>query len=152
LPANAVTYTAGCVANNDLVTRLLKLWDTVPTGDDAEAQFAELYADPVVINGTAMTLKDLTARARITAKALADRTTEVLSQITTDDATAVAFRIRARHVGPLPTPLGPISGNGGPISIQVIDVLRLQDGRIHELWMVADYLGALGVTGALRPS
>jgi hypothetical protein len=33
--------------------------------------------------------------------------------------------------------------------LQVIDVLSLRDGVIHELWMVADYLGALGASGAI---
>jgi hypothetical protein len=31
----------------------------------------------------------------------------------------------------------------------VIDILHVRDGRIHTLWMVGDYLGALGATGAV---
>jgi hypothetical protein len=137
------------VSDDDLVTRLFRLWDDIPSGQDAEAAFRELYADPVVINGRPVTISELVARARTTADALVDRSTQVLYQVADGDATAVAFRIRAKHVGPLPTPLGEIPGTGGPIDLQVIDVLSLRDGVIHELWMVADYLGALGASGAI---
>src|SRR5690349_12723334 len=139
-------------SSGDLLSRLLRLWDDVPTGDGAEAAFRELYTDPVVINGSAMSIAELVERARATAGALADRSTEVLSEVVTPDAIAVAFRIRARHVGPLPTPLGDIAGTGAVLDLRVIDVLQLVDGRIRELWMVADYLGALGASGAVGPT
>lgn len=134
---------------DDLVPRLMRLWDDVPTDDGAEAAFRELYTDPVTVNGTPLGIADLVARARITAGALADRSTEILSQVTTAEATTVAFRIHARHVGPLPTPLGEIPGTGAQLHLQVIDILHLRVGRIHTVWMVGDYLGALGATGAI---
>jgi predicted ester cyclase len=139
------------MTSDDLVSRLLHLWDDIPPGHGAETAFRELYTDPVVVNGTPVTIAELVGRARITAQALADRSTQVLSQVVTGTAIAVAFRISARHVGPLPTPLGDITGTGDALSLQVIDVLHLLDGRIHEIWMVADYLGALGATGAISP-
>jgi hypothetical protein len=136
------------MTTDHLVTRLLRLWDDLPPDESAEAAFGALYTDPVVINGSPMTVRDLVARARVTAGALAERSTEILSEVVTDDATAVVFRIHARHVGPLPTPLGEVRGSGERITLQVIDVLHLRHGRISELWMVGDYLGALGASGA----
>jgi hypothetical protein len=41
-----------------LCTRPVDSWD------DAEAAFGEVYADPVVVNGTAMTVAQLIERAR----------------------------------------------------------------------------------------
>jgi hypothetical protein len=133
-----------------LVPRLLRLWDDVPTDDRAEAAFAELYTDPVLINDASISIEQLVARARMTAAALVDRSTEVLGQLITPQAVAVTFQIRARHVGLLPTPLGDVPGNGARIELRVIDVLMLRENRIAQIWMVADYLGALGASGALR--
>jgi ketosteroid isomerase-like protein len=135
----------------DLVTRLFRLWDDVPPTDDAaQAAFRELYTDPVRINGADMTVDQLVRRARVMSAALGDRTTQVLSQVTAGDRTAVAFRMHGRHVGPMDTPLGPVTGTGDPVSRQVIDVLTLREGRIGEIWMVADMLGLLAGAGAVR--
>lgn len=143
-------FQGGLMSQEDIVTRLFRLWDDVPSGAGAEAAFREVYTDPVVINGAEMSVTELVARARVTADALQDRSTELLSQVVTAEATAVAFRMRGRHVGPLPTPIGEIPGTGAVIDLQVIDVLNLRDGRICQIWMVADYLGALGATGAVQ--
>jgi predicted ester cyclase len=136
---------------DELVERLLALWDDVPATDDqAVAAFAALYADPVRINGVEMALDQLVERARRTAAALAGRRTEVLSVVEGGDCTAVAFRLHGRHIGPLDTPLGPAPGTGAEVTVQVIDVLTVEGGRITEIWMVADYLGLLASEGAVR--
>jgi ketosteroid isomerase-like protein len=138
---------------DDLVTRLFGVWDDVPADDDAaEAAFRELYTDPVRINGTDVSVEQLVRRARMMSAALAGRTTELLSVLAAGDRTAVAFRMRGRHVGPMDTPLGPVAGDGRPVSMQVIDLLTVRDGRISEIWMVADLLGMLASTGAVRPA
>jgi predicted ester cyclase len=136
---------------DDLVTRLFTLWDDVPGAEDAaQAAFRELYTDPVRINGVDMAVAELVRRARSMSAALADRTTEILSVVTDGDRTAVAFRLHGRHVGAMDTPLGPVTGTGDPVSMQVIDVLTLRDGRIAEIWMVADMLGLLARIGAVH--
>jgi predicted ester cyclase len=136
---------------DDLVTRLFGVWDAVPADDDAaEAAFRALYTDPVRINGTDVPIAQLVRRARVMSAAFAGRTTELLSQVTTGDRTAVAFRIHGRHVGPMDSPLGPVAGSGQTVSLQVIDLLTVRDGRISEIWMVADLLGMLASTGAVR--
>ena len=136
--------------DDDLVTRLLRLWDDVPEGEAAVAAFHELYADPVRINGTDMTVEQLAERAQRTAAALAGRTTQVLSQVAAGDRTAVAFRMTGRHVGPLDTPLGQVPATGQVLTLDVIDLLLVSDGLISEIFMTADYLGALGRAGAVR--
>ena len=48
-----------------LLARLLPLWtEPVDGRDDPEAAFGEVYADPVLVNGTEMSLDALVARAR----------------------------------------------------------------------------------------
>jgi ketosteroid isomerase-like protein len=135
---------------DDLVTRLLRLWDDVPEGPAAAAAFLELYTDPVRINGADVTIDQLIHRAQMLARALADRTTQVRSQVSTEDRTAVAFRMTGRHVGPLDTPLGQVPPTGQVLTLDVIDLLLLRDGRISEIFMAADYLGALARIGAAR--
>jgi predicted ester cyclase len=134
-----------------LVERLLTLWDDVPPDDEqARAAFAALYADPVRINGVDVTLDQLVERARRTGAAITGRRTEVLAVADAGERVAVAFRLHGRHAGPLDTPLGPAPGTGADVSVQVIDVLTVRDGRISEIWMVADFLGLLAAEGAVR--
>jgi len=137
------------VAGNDLIERLLRLWNDVPLEGDARAAFLELYTDPVRINGAELSIDQLVARARATARALTDRTTEILSIVEQGDRLAVAFKIVATHSGPLTSPLGDVEATGKRVTTQVIDVLHLENGRIHELWMVADTLGQLLQLGAV---
>jgi|1186.fasta_scaffold05028_2 hypothetical protein len=136
--------------DDDLVTRLFQLWDDVPEGEGAITAFRELYADPVRINGVDMTVEQLAERARRTSAALAGRSTQLLSQVSNGDRTAVAFRMTGRHVGPLDTPLGLAAATGEVLTVDVIDLLLVTDGRISEIFMTADYLGALGRAGAVR--
>jgi hypothetical protein len=138
------------MTTDDLVTRLFTLWDDVPPSDDAaRSAFLGLYEDPVRINGTPMPVDDLVRRARAIGTALRQRSTEVLSVVSTPDRVAVAFRISGLLLGPLDTPLGPVTGDGEPVTMQVIDVLTLRDDRISEIWMVADQLGLLTRLGVV---
>ena len=135
---------------DDLVTRLLRVWDDLPDADDeARAAFLTLYTDPVRINGAEASIDDLVRRARMMRAALRDRSTEVLSVVSAEDRVAVAFRMHGVLAGPLDTPLGPVPGSGETITMQVIDVLTLTEGRIGEIWMVADQLGLLARLGAV---
>ena len=48
-----------------LLERLLPLWThPVDARDDTEAAFGEVYANPVVVNGTEMAITELAGRAR----------------------------------------------------------------------------------------
>jgi hypothetical protein len=62
---------------------------------------------------------------------------------------ALAFRLAGRQVGPLQTPAGPVPPTGQRIDVQIIDVLTLTDGRVSDIRMVADWLGALAAVGAV---
>lgn len=126
-------------------TALLALWgDPLPADDEeAAALFREVYVDPVLVNGTPLSALDLVARARAVQDAFETATREVLDVVESGDQVAVAFRMGGRQVGPLTTTLGPLPPTGEEISLRVIDILTLTDGRISSLWMVADELGAL---------
>jgi uncharacterized protein YndB with AHSA1/START domain/predicted ester cyclase len=134
------------------VEQLLRLWtDPLPEDDDAAAEaFRHLYADPVTVNGTQLTARDMAARARSMQTALAEPEHEVLAAVESGDAVAVVFRLAGRHVGVLDTPLGPLPASGARIDLRVIDVLRVTDGRISAIWMVGDWLGALAAAGLVQ--
>lgn len=131
--------------------QLMTLWSQpLPDGEAAIERFAAFYTDPVSINGTAIPLASLVERARATQRAFADLQATVLAQIDTDTHTIVVFKMRGRHVGPLPTPLGEVAPTGKVSERQIIDVLGLRGGRVAEVWMVGDELSALVQLGALR--
>jgi hypothetical protein len=97
-----------------LLDRLLDLWqEPVEERDDPEAAFRELYADPVSINGAPTPVSVLVERARALQRAFEGRTTEIVDQVETPDRVVIAFRMRARHVGPLVTPIGTVAATGG---------------------------------------
>jgi ketosteroid isomerase-like protein len=75
---------------------------------------------------------------------------EVLDIADCGDKVAVAFRLSGRQVGPMATSAGELAPTGQRLSLRVIDVLTLTDGRISSLWMTADELGALSAVGAAR--
>ncbi|SNQ48466.1 conserved hypothetical protein [Frankia canadensis] len=137
----------------DLITRLLSLWsDGLPADDETAVRaFRELYTDPVPVNGTPMTAADLIARARALHAALADIRHELIEQVQTPDRLAIGFYLHGRHVGPLPTALGPVPATGQEVSIRATDILRITDGRISSIWVISDELTALLSLGVLVP-
>ena len=139
------------MTTTDLVTRLLDLWSTPLPADDATAlaRFAALYTDPVTINGAAMSLADLLARARATQTAYGGIEREVLERVEASGKLVVAFRLTGTHTGPVATPLGVVPATGRPVDLRVIDVLTITDGRISDVVMVADELANLHRLGVL---
>lgn len=133
------------------VLALLRLWSEPPP-DDTAAQdaFRALYADPVRVNGTLLTAADLVARARVLQAALADPERTVLEHVEAGSKVTVAFQLRGLHVGPLTTSLGTVPPTGRTLTLRVVDVLTMADGRITEIVMVADELGALAGVGAVQ--
>jgi hypothetical protein len=121
----------------------------LPQGTAADELFGKAYADPVSINGVSMPLSALVERARATQKAFADLEAELLARSNSPTHCTIVFRMRGRHVGPLTTPLGVVEPTGKVVERQIIDLLRLRDGLIDEVWMVGDELGALLQLGAI---
>jgi predicted ester cyclase len=133
-----------------VLDRLLDLWqEPIDTRDDPEAAFRELYADPVSINGVPTSVSSLVERARSLQRSFAGLTTEIVERVETADRLVIAFYLRGRHVGPLPTPLGTVAPTGRPVEIRTIDVLTIADGVITALWVVSDELGMLTQLDAL---
>ena len=131
-----------------VIDRLLDLWSApLPEGEAAEEAFRELYTDPVTVNGASLTAADLVDRARAIQAMLAGLQREVLDVADAGDKIAFAFRISGRHVGPLRTAAGVVEPTGGTLSMRIIDILTLTDGRISEIVMVADELAAVAGLG-----
>jgi hypothetical protein len=135
----------------DLVARLMSLWSTPLPGDDARAlaAFAEIYTDPVDVNGTTTALVDLLARGRAVQRAYTGIGHRLLERVDAPGRLVVAFRLLATHTGPLETPLGTIAATGRAVEIRVVDVLTLTGERVSAITMVADELTALHRLGVL---
>ncbi|WP_204058796.1 ester cyclase [Microbispora corallina] len=132
-----------------MTERLLRLWER-PLDGDAEAAFREVYADPVRVNGGLLPVSGLVERARALHTAYEGRVTELVDEIETPGRLVVGFRMRARHTGPLQTPLGTVPPTGREVVIRVTDILTVEDGLITDIWMVADELGLLLQLDAVR--
>ncbi len=134
------------------IDELLNLWST-PLPDSAEEaaeQIRTLYTEPVTINGVPLTARDLAARVRRVTGTFESQEFEVLDVVEAGDKVAVAFRVSGFHVGPLTTALGVLPGTGERLDLRVIDILTLTDGKISNIEMCADELGALVSAHAVR--
>jgi predicted ester cyclase len=136
---------------NPIIDRALPLWaEPLPADDaDARAAFAAVYTDPVMVNGVLTPVDDLVVRARMVQGALSDLRHELLAGVDGGDRCAFAFRLSGRHTGTLDTPLGPLAATGRQLTVAGMDTFVLRDGRVAEVWAVADLLGALAAAGAL---
>jgi predicted ester cyclase len=131
--------------------RLLRLW-TEPLGEQGEAEraFRDVYADPVVVNGTPTPVEQLVVRARTLQAAFDGLRADVLDEVETEDRIVVAFHLRGRHTGTFPSPLGDVPPTGQDVQVRTIDVLTIEAGRVTRIWVVADDLGLLSQLGAVR--
>jgi hypothetical protein len=128
---------------------LLRLWTDPPAAVGAEAAFSRFYADPVLVNGTELSIADLVARARDMHVALEGLSAEVLDRVQTPDRLVIAQLLRGRHTGPLRTPVGTVQPTGREVAIRTIDVLKVVEDRVAAVTVAADELGLLSQLDAL---
>jgi hypothetical protein len=69
--------------------------------------------------------------------------------VTPDARTGGGNRPTQPDTGALETPLGPLAATGGELTVTGMDTFVLREGRIAEVWAVADLLGALAAAGAV---
>jgi SnoaL-like polyketide cyclase len=151
--AASVSLAAGrLVAVSELLERLLSLWtEPVDGRDDPEAAFGAVYADPVVVNGTEMSLTALVARARSLQQTFDQLGMDILDIVEAPGRVVVAFVMRGRHVGSYASPLGTVAPTRRDIAVRTIDVLTVSGGLVTAIWVVADDLGLLVQLDAARP-
>jgi predicted ester cyclase len=130
---------------------LLELWEVPPSRrGDAYADFAALYADPVVINDQPTSLEALVTRAEAVHAAFTDQTAEVLEVVTAGDRVAFAFRREVTHTGTWTTPLGDLPASGARLSLVSMDILTIADGRVTTIRVLADDLAVLAQAAGAR--
>jgi predicted ester cyclase len=132
---------------NTFLERLFRAWTDADDLDQLEDRFAELYTDPVRVNGANVSLVDLAARGRALHRAFSGLRADLLQVVDDTDSVAVAFVMRGRHTGPYETPFGTIQPTGSDVQIRTIDVLTITDGKISAIWVNADDLGTLRQLG-----
>ena len=134
-----------------LLERLLPLWtQPVDSWDDPEAAFREVYADPVVVNGTQTPVAELVRRAGALQRAFDQLGMRILDTVETPDRVVVAFLMRGLHVGPFSSPLGTVAPTHQEIEVRTIDVLTVTAGVVSAIWVVSDDLGLLRQLDAVR--
>jgi len=134
---------------DEWLQKLIRLWTHFGDRDNPVKDFAEIYADPVSVNGVEFSIEDLVARARALNAGLSDLQSELVQVVEGDGSVAVAFVMRGRHTGPYPSPLGIVPPTGRSVAIRTIDLLTITDGRVAKIWVNADDLGLLTQLGAV---
>ena len=135
----------------DFLQRLLRLWiEPVADGRAARAAFAQVYADPLTVNGSPMTVAQLVDRARSLQRAFEGLSMQILDQVETPDRLVIAFTMRGRHVGTYASALGDVPPTGRDVEVRTIDDLTITDGLVSAIWVVADDLGLLTQLGAVN--
>jgi hypothetical protein len=134
------------------VEGLMGLWtDEGVAGSAAEDAFRTFYTDPVTVNGTPLSVKDLAGRAAALRTTYENLRREILDVFEADGRAAVSFRLSGRQTGTLTTSAGNLAPTGRLLRLRVIDLFTLTaDGRISSIWMVADELGALAEHDLVR--
>jgi len=131
-----------------LVDRLFRLWaEPLPDVRAARAAFAELYADPLRLNGGSISLSSLLDRAAATHAALHRTGVEVLDIVEAPGRVVVAFEMTASHVGVLQSSLGDVASTGRTVIVCTIDILAVTGGRIIDIGVVSDERGLLHQLG-----
>ena len=105
----------------------------------------------MLVNGTPSPLAELVRRARMVQGAFTDLRHELVADVDSGDRCAFAFRLSGRHTGPLETPLGPVAATRRELVVQGMDLFVLCDGRVAEIWALADMLGLLITAGRITP-
>ncbi|HEU5474438.1 MAG TPA: hypothetical protein VFV67_27640 [Actinophytocola sp.] len=153
-----VSERAGRTAWVAIEDRLIELWKRPPDEHaDPLRAFAELYADPVFINGVATPLTEVVERARALHVAFSDHVFQLLDRVVQSSSglLAISFRHTARHVGPWRTALGEVPATGRTVTGLGIDILTIVGDRVHKILVVADELQRLvqvaEPSGPLRP-
>ena len=137
---------------NPVIDKALPLWVQPIPADDAAAlvAFAEVYTDPLLVNGQPSTLIDVVQRARMLQGAFSELRPEILASADEGERCSFAFRLSGRHTGPLATPLGPVAASGRRLTLTGADVFTLRAGKVAEVWAVSDMLGLLIEAGAVN--
>jgi len=127
-----------------VLERLLPLWaQPVDARPDPVTAFGEVYADPVLVNGTELALTDLVDRARALQRAFDGLSMQILDIVEAPGRVVVAFLMRGQHTGPFVSPVGTIAPTQREIEVRTIDVLTLTEGVISGILVVSDELGLL---------
>jgi ketosteroid isomerase-like protein len=133
------------------IDRLLDLWtQPLPEGAAGRQAIRRLYTDPVQVNGNPLTADDLADRVNALQAAIESPARDVLDIVQSGDKVAVAFRLSGRHVGAFATSAGVLEPTGQNLTLRVIDILTLTEGRINSIVMVADELAALHALRAVQ--
>jgi predicted ester cyclase len=135
--------------DNNWVQKLFDLWHRADQAIDLEAAFADFYTDPVLVNGVEMSTSDLVARARSLNAGFEDLTADILQVVSDEDSLGVASVMRGRHTGRYAGPLGIVEPTGIDVEIRTLDILRLTEGKVSTVWVIADDLGLLRQLGAV---
>jgi len=127
-----------------LLERSMALWN-----DGAMAVADELYADPCVADGRALSPEDIKRYVASLFAAFPDIRFTIEDAVEEGDRIALRMTVRGTHRGDLLSPIGPLSPTGRSVSYTGMEWFRVASGKIVEVRTYWDYLSLLRQLGAL---
>jgi predicted ester cyclase len=133
--------------NKLIVRRFIDEFQTAGDERAAEELLAADFVDRTPFSGFAADRQGFQKFFTMLRSAFPDMRAEVYAQVAEGDLVATRKTLRGTHTGEV---LG-AAPTGRRIAFDVIDVVRVEKGRIAEQWNVVDRLGLMQQLG-LRPS
>ena len=131
--------------NKDLVRRFVKATQSDHNLAAVDEYLSPDFVDHSVPPGLPPTREGVKLQFGMFLAALPDLTAIVHDQVADGEKVVTRKTLRGTHQGNL---LG-IPPSGKTVDIEVIDILRVRDGRITDHWNLVDQLGLMRQLGAL---
>jgi len=118
-------------------------------GDGQPGVFDELADDDFIEHQSGMKTSKEGPQAAINAlhHAFPDITYSLINVLADKDLVTTHYRAKGTHKGNL----GPMPATGKTFEIDVIDIMRFKDGKLHEHWGVPDRLAMIESLGFWPP-
>lgn len=146
--AGAPAWADGEEENKEIVRRLTEAIDARDFDALDELVAADIRRHSAATPGVEVrSLAELKAFLHQDFSAVPDAQQEIEMMVAEGDKVAVRAIYRSTQTGPM----GPFPASGKPVEIPFLGILRIEDGKIAEIWVEWDNLAALAQLGHFPP-
>jgi predicted ester cyclase len=123
----------------DVARRFVDEYQTAGDERVAEALLAQGFVDHTPFPGFGPTREDVKGLFRVLRGAFPGLRAEIIEQFSSGDRVVTRKTFHGTHRGPF----AGIDATGRAVEIRVVDIVRVENGQIHEHWNVVDLPGLM---------